>query len=187
MPLSEPAVREHIHTRAVTCTGYRRKDGLWDIEGHLTDVKTYTFSNSERGDVPPGEPVHEMWIRLTVDDDLLIHDVEATTEFSPFGICKEIAPNFKRLIGVSIGPGWRRTVSQRLGGVEGCTHIVELLGPVATTAFQTIFPLKSKESPEGPAASGKAPRLLDTCHAFRSDGPKVKELWPDHYDGPERS
>jgi len=102
MPLSEPAAREHIHTRSVSCTGYRRSDGLWDIEGHLTDVKTYTFSNSERGDVLPGEPVHEMWIRLTVDDDLHIHDVEATTEFSPFGICKEIAPNFKRLIGVSI-------------------------------------------------------------------------------------
>jgi len=185
MPLPPPAEREQIHTREVVCTGYRRTDGLWDIEGHLTDVKTYTFSNKERGDVPHGEPVHEMWIRLTVDDDLHIHDVETVTEYSPFGICKEIAPNFKRLIGVTIGPGWRRAVSQRLGGVEGCTHIVELLGPVATTAFQTIFPLKSSNSPEGAAADGRAPRLLNTCHAFRSDGPKVKELWPDHYDGPD--
>lgn len=184
MPLSKPAEREHIHTREVHCTGYRRADGLWDVEGHLTDVKTYAFTNSERGSVTPGEPIHEMWIRLTVDDDLHIHDVEAVTEFSPFGICKDIAPNFKRLIGVSIGTGWRRAVNQRLGGVEGCTHIVEMLGPVATTAFQTIFPLKRKDSPEGPAADNKPPRLLNTCHAFRSDGPKVKEFWPDHYTGP---
>ncbi|MBO6784243.1 MAG: DUF2889 domain-containing protein, partial [Alphaproteobacteria bacterium] len=45
MPLSPPAEREHIHTRTVECAGYRRTDGLWDIEGHLTDVKTYTFEN----------------------------------------------------------------------------------------------------------------------------------------------
>ena len=77
MALSSPAKRELIHTRTVECNGYRRKDGLWDIEGRLVDIKTYTFHNNERGEVPPGEPVHEMWIRLTVDDDLKIHDVEA--------------------------------------------------------------------------------------------------------------
>ncbi|MGB0571652.1 MAG: DUF2889 domain-containing protein [Alphaproteobacteria bacterium] len=183
MPLSSPAAREHIHNRTVECKGYRREDGLWDIEGRLVDVKTYTFHNNERGDVPPGEPVHEMWIRLTVDDDMKIHGVEATTEYSPFSVCKQIAPNFERLVGVSIGPGWRKRVRDRVGGVEGCTHIVEMLGPVATTAFQTIYPLKNKERPEGEKTSTRPPRLLNTCHAFRSDGPKVKEFWPDHYDG----
>jgi hypothetical protein len=184
MPLSSPAAREHIHNRTVECNGYRRKDGLWDIEGRLIDVKTYTFHNNERGDVPTGEPVHEMWIRLTVDDDLKIHGVEATTEYSPFSICKQVAPNFERLVGVSIGPGWRKRVRDRVGGVEGCTHIVEMLGPVATTAFQTIYPLKNKEQPEGEGASTLPPRLLNTCYTFRSDGPKVKEFWPDHYNGP---
>ena len=72
-----------------------------------------------------------------------------------------------------------------VGGVEGCTHIVELLAPVATTAFQTIFPIKSRERPQTTAASDKPPRLLNTCHAFRSDGAKVKEIWPKFYDGPE--
>ncbi len=187
MPLPPAAEREHIHTRTIECAGYRRTDGLWDIEGHLTDIKSYTFENKERGAVPPGEPVHEMWIRLTVDDDLKIHDVETVTDYSPFMMCKEVGPNFKRLIGISIGPGWRRAVRQQVGGIEGCTHIVELLGPVATTAFQTIFPLKSREKPEGEAESSGPPRLLNTCHAFRSDGPKVREFWPDHYDGPEAS
>ena len=54
MPLSSPAERAHIHTRTVECKGYRRSDGLWDIEGRLVDVKSYTFHNNERGDVPPG-------------------------------------------------------------------------------------------------------------------------------------
>ena len=185
MPLSSPTEREHIHTRTVECNGYRRRDGLWDIEGQLVDVKTYTFHNSERGDVPPGEPVHEMWVRLTVDDDLTIQGVEAVTEYSPFQTCKEIAPNFERLVGGSIGPGWRQRGRDRVGGVEGCTHIVEMLGPIATTAFQTIYPIKSKEQSDSRTKSTRPPRLLNTCHAFRSDGPKVKEFWPDHYDGPE--
>ena len=185
MPLSPPQPREHMHTRDITCTGYRRADGLWDIEGHLTDTKTYAFTNDERGEVPPGVPVHEMWIRLTVNDALEIKEVEAATDFSPFALCRDVAPNFQRLVGLRIGPGWRKRALEKVGGVEGCTHIVELLAPVATTAFQTIFPIKSRERPAAASSSDKPPRLLNTCHAFRSDGEKVKELWPKFYDGPE--
>jgi hypothetical protein len=193
MPLSAPAPREHIHTRRVTCEGFRRADGLWDIEGHIVDTKTYTFSNKERGDVEPGVPVHEMRIRVTIDDDFLIHAVEAVTDYSPFGVCREIAPNFGRLVGLTMGAGWRRAVQSRVGSVEGCTHIVELLGPVATTAFQTIMPLRERERAKQRTGatqndgidqtSRTRPRLLNTCHAFREDGPKTKEFWPDFYTG----
>lgn len=185
MPLSAPQPREHIHTRDITCTGYRRTDGLWDIEGRLVDTKTYAFTNNERGDIPPGVPVHEMWIRLTVTDALEIKEVEAATDYSPFAVCRDVAPNFQRLVGLQIVPGWRKHALERVGGVEGCTHIVELLAPVATTAFQTIFPIKNRERPASDPSSDKPPRLLNTCHAFRSDGAKVKEFWPKFYDGPE--
>ena len=190
MPLSDPAPREHIHTRRVTCDGYRRADGLWDIEGHLVDTKTYAFSNEERGEIGAGVPVHEMRIRLTIDDSFEIQAVEAVTDFSPFGVCREVAPNFERLVGLKIGAGWRRAVQNRVGGIEGCTHIVELLGPVATTAFQTIMPLRERERKERASDDRqtrpprKPPRLLNTCHAFREDGPKVKAFWPDFYTGP---
>ncbi len=185
MPLSAPQPREHIHTRDIICTGYRRADGLWDIEGRLVDTKTYAFNNNERGDIPPGVPVHEMWIRLTVTDSLEIKEVEVTTDYSPFAVCRDVAANFQRLVGLRIGPGWRKRALDRVGGVEGCTHIVELLAPVATTAFQTIFPIKNRERSASQASSDKPPRLLNTCHAFRSDGEKVKEFWPKFYDGPE--
>ena len=49
--------------------GYRRADGLFDIEGHLLDTKTYGFDNEEKGWLEPGVPLHGMWIRLTVDDE----------------------------------------------------------------------------------------------------------------------
>jgi hypothetical protein len=32
--------RRHLHTRTVTMQGFAREDGLWDIEGRMTDAKT---------------------------------------------------------------------------------------------------------------------------------------------------
>lgn len=187
MPLSEPAAREPLHTRTVTCNGYRRSDGLWDIEGHITDVKTYAFDNDWRGTVRPGDPVHDMWIRLTLTDDFLVTAVEAVTDKSPFEVCGGIAGNFQRLVGLRVAPGWTRKVRELLGGAEACTHLVELLGPVATTAFQTIYPARARERnrrQEAGPPSNERPRLLDSCHAFRSDGEVVRRLWPAHYTGP---
>ena len=62
--------RKLIHTRNIVCQGFLREDGLWDIEGHITDVKTYEWNNPFRGIIGAGAPIHEMVIRLTMDDAL---------------------------------------------------------------------------------------------------------------------
>ena len=186
MPLSEPVEREPIHTRTVTCRGYRRADGLWDVEGHLVDTKAYAFDSRYRGTLEPGAPVHGMWLRLTVDDDLVVRGCEAAMDATPFAICPTIAPAFKALVGLAIAPGWNAKVKQLLGGVHGCTHLVELLGPIATTAFQTIYPMKERERREQGTAATAVPvekTPINTCHALRSDGPVVKEMWPAYYSG----
>jgi len=169
-----------MHTRQVECRGYRRDDGLWDIEGHITDVKTYSFNNQWRGEVASGEPVHEMWLRLTVDDELLIHAVEAATDASPYQVCPDITPNFSVLAGERIRPGFNRRVKQLLGGVKGCTHLVELLGPLATTAFQTTVAVRARKHAQGPR---RRPGLINTCHAFADDGEVVQRLWPEFHTG----
>ena len=184
MPLSAAAEREPIHTRNIECRGYRRGDGLWDIEGHLTDVKAYPFTNDYRGTIVPGESLHDMWLRLTVDDKLSITAVEAVTDNGPYHICGNITPNFQRLVGLSIRPGFTRKVKELLGGVHGCTHLVELLGPMATTAFQTIFPILHRERIDrGQTEPSKRPALLNTCHAYASDSEIVKRHWPEAYTG----
>ncbi|MCB9948982.1 MAG: DUF2889 domain-containing protein [Rhodospirillaceae bacterium] len=188
MPLSAPAQRDHIHTRTVECRGYRREDGLWDIEGHLVDVKSYPFPNAFRGTIEAGEPLHDMWLRLTVTDQLEIVRSEAVIDHHPYDICPLIAPNFKRLEGLKIGPGFTRKVKTLLGGVQGCTHLVELVGPVATTAFQTVYPILARQRGELPHTHGRAesrhrPSLLNSCHAYAEDGEVVRRHWPDHYTG----
>lgn len=187
MLLSPAPSRQHIHTRQVHCCGYRRDDGLWDIEGHLSDTKTYAFDNDYRGRIEAGDPVHDMWVRVTVDDNLIVRRVEAVIDKSPFAVCPAITPSFARLEGLSIRPGFLSQVRERLGGIEGCTHLVELMGPIATTAYQTIYPYRRRltqvpgDAPPQPPK--ERPRLIGTCHAFRSDGEVVKRLWPDYYTG----
>ena len=191
MPLSSPVNRQLLHARNITCLGFYRDDGLWDIEGRLTDRKDYSFENENRGQVDAGEPVHDMWLRVTLNDNLLITNVEASTDASPYTICPDITKNFSRLKGITIGPGWRKAIKNKVGGIHGCTHLVELLGPIATTAYQTIFSekaqilkkAKSSESKTKMAAGEERnkPRLLNTCHAFNESSSVVKKRWPNFY------
>ena len=175
MPLSPPVPRQPHHTRTIECSGYRRDDGLWDIEGHLVDTKPYEVPTDDRV-VPAGEPMHEMWIRLTVDLDLTVHGVEAVTDWGPYHGCGSITPAFQQLEGLSIRSGWTLKVRELLGGVRGCTHLVELLGPVATTAFQTVYAARERVHPAG--SDGRRPGLIDSCHMYAVDGPIVKRRWP---------
>jgi len=186
MPLSTPQPRQHSHSRDITCRGYRRDDDLWDIEARIVDTKTYTFSNHDRGHIAAGDALHDMSLRVTVDDDLVIRAVEAVTDSSPFTICAEVAPAYQRLVGLTIGPGFTRAVSRVLGRAEGCTHLVDLLKPLAATAYQTLH--AAREEKRKQASPTERPRILDTCYALRSDGPVVKREWPEfHTTDPQES
>jgi hypothetical protein len=183
MPLSASTPRQHMHTREINCRGYARDDGLWDIEAHLKDTKTYAFANASRGTINPGEPLHEMWLRLTLDEGLNIHEVEAATDYGPYTICGDITPEFAKLKGLQIGRGWMRKVRAQVGGVHGCTHLVELLQTLATVAFQTLSFRDRKEKPEAADSVRTQPPHINTCHALRSDGPVVEREWSEFYTG----
>lgn len=180
MPLPPPDDREEMHIRRVECRGFRRADGLWDIEGHLTDVKKYEISSKWR-QVPPGMPVHDMWLRLTIDVDLVIHQVAAVTDASPYPSCPGGATAMQALCGLKIGRGWRAEVDRRLGGNLGCTHLVELLGPVATTAYQALGTIR-RQRPDVLNAQGR-PVKIDSCYAYAAHREAVHEKWPEHYTG----
>ena len=84
-----------------------------------------------------------------------------------------------------MGPGWRKAIRQKVGGVRGCTHLTELLFPMATVAMQTIWPLLSKNTKEKnlDKSPDRAPTVLNTCHAWDSASPVVKENAPNFYTG----
>lgn len=192
MGLPAPAEREAFHQRRIEIEGYRRADGLWDIEAHMVDTKSYAFENSWRGTIEPGQALHDMWLRLTIDDGFVVRDVAAAIDDHPFPVCPQITGNFKRLIGETIKAGWFNRVRELLGGIEGCTHLVELLGPLGTVAFQTLYSARARAlRPAGkadgerkPSTRGR-PALIDTCHAWAADGDAVRQNFPNHYTGPK--
>ncbi len=180
MPLSKPKPRKHLHTREIKCDAYEREDGLWDIEGIITDTKSYSFSNYERDGIAAGEPLHQMRVRIAIDEDMVVREAEAVTEYSPFKMCGDIGPDYEKLVGIKIGPGWRKNVYSRLGKEKGCTHISDLvLGPIAVTAFQAVIPNREKRMTE--PADGSTPVTLNTCHALEESSPVVAWRWPNFY------
>lgn len=178
MPLSSPSSRELFHTRTVQCQGFKRADGLWDIEGRMTDIKAHDMPHPEIANetLAANHALHDMWLRITVDLDLVIHDAEAAMDSTPFTYCPQIAPDYKKLIGLQIKGGFTKQVKSLLGGVQGCTHLVELLGPIATTAFQTTHQIAQLS--EDWSTTGPLPKIMDTCHSWSRSGPIVRKNWP---------
>jgi len=180
MPLSDPTERDLAHTRTIVYTGYRRKDGFWDIEGHLVDRKSFDFQRHEDL-VPAGNATHEMRIRLTVDDKMAVVAAEASMDATPMSDCQAGKPPLQQMVGMKMGRGWRQAVEQVMGSEKGCTHLREMLANMPTAAFQTMPSytrmqrLKSGE----PIPTPKEPSYaLGRCIGWAFDGPAVARVHP---------
>ncbi|MBM3346318.1 MAG: DUF2889 domain-containing protein [Betaproteobacteria bacterium] len=175
MPLPEPAPRKLSHTRTLSLQGYERADGLWDIEGHIVDVKPHHFSL--HGCVrEAGEPIHEMRVRVTIDREMSIHAAAASSEAIPYrGHCDSTLPDYGKLVGLNLGRGFRRAVLERMGGVKGCTHITEMLTQLPSAAFQLL----SAQPHLYDAA--KANFAVGRCVGLRAGGEMVKLHYPEWY------
>jgi hypothetical protein len=190
MSLSKPAPRRHLHTREIRCEGFEREDGLWDIEASIRDTKTYDTVEPFRGERAAGAPVHDMALRLTLDRDMVVKDIEVVTNHAPYNPCFTVAPAYKGLIGAKIGGGWRRAVNENVGGTKGCTHLKELLMPAATVAYQTMGSWPDKRGANGEVLPvpmkdpSVKPYFLDGCKAWSTQGEVVEKLYPLHYVKP---
>jgi hypothetical protein len=181
--------RTHVHTRRVEYRGYKRDDDLWDIEAELTDAKTYTQATPDRGILDAGEPIHGMAIRLTVDDAMKITGVAVGMPAAPFPECQQAKPPMSRLIGATLGPGWRKAIEHALGGTQGCAHLRELLFNMATAAYQTIplyrMHLRRLAGLPDPVLK-RPPPHLGKCLAWDFDGPVVLRHKPEFAGWPSR-
>ncbi len=185
MSLTPPVPRRHKHTRTIVCDGFEREDGLWDIEARIVDTKSFRYREPFRGVREPGARVHDMSVRLTLSTDTIVRAVEVSMNATPYERCNGAPPAYQGLVGKKIGLGWRRAVQECVGGVRGCTHVRELLFPMATVAFQAMGEWKN-EPDDVPAHNddAEAPRFLDGCRAWASDGEVVAKLYPRLYKGP---
>jgi hypothetical protein len=186
MALSAPCKRTVLNRRNVVCEGFEREDGLLEIDAQLIDVRGSESTNPWRGALKPGEPLHNMSVRLVLSSDMVIREVEATTDSAPFPACRDVPPNLQQLVGLRIARGFKRAARARIGVPEGCTHLYALLDVIAATAMQTIAAaVRGDRSREVfapvPGADPSRPPLIDSCRGYAADGPVVERLWPLHY------
>lgn len=192
MPLSTPTARKHTATRNITSQGFEREDGLCDIEAHLVDTRTQAYSTPWRGEIKPGTPAHDMWLRWTVGDDMVIRAIEVVTDAAPYpDHCPKAAVNYQRLVGLNVGKGFLKAVQARIGREEGCTHLYALLQAAANATMQTMAGLMWRRS-GGARRSGASvfdqgggskPGLLGSCLSYAPGSPVTAEIWPEHYTG----
>ena len=171
------ANRRLVHTRSIQVQAYLRDDALWDLVATVRDVKECDFP-VDSGIRRAGEPFHSMELTLTIDARMQILAARAKTFAAPYeGECDTFQEVYARLVGLNLLQGFRAAVRERLGGVEGCTHINELAGVLPTAAIQAFV----GEVPRPDRIEGAQPRHLDRCHALRTDGPIVAKYYPRWY------
>lgn len=176
MPLSVPFPRKASHIRRVTYQGYEREDGLWDMEAELHDSKAHDMpSFRHQGVRLAGDPIHHMWLRVTIDRQLVVHAIEAAMDAHPLQDCPQARPALQGMVGACMARGWRQAIAQHMGGVASCTHLRELLFNMATAAFQTLPAAFGGGDPDTP------PRHLGQCTGWDFEGNGVKEYFPQFY------
>ncbi len=175
--------KEWVHTRQIVCRGYRRRDGMWQIEASVADEKGQAMEFRSRPTISPGELIHHLTLRVVIDDDYCIRDAQARTLAAPWPECPGVADEYRQLIGLKIGPGFNRAVKEVLGGTLGCTHLTDLLGQIGNTYMQASWPdrvARQKLHGDDPRAwpDTRTLSFVEGCRAWRSDGPVLAGEYP---------
>jgi hypothetical protein len=120
--------------------------------------------------------IHQMVVDLVLEvPNLRINDVDVVMEVTPHLHCTSIEASYDQLIGLSIGRGFNRQITERFGGVSGCTHIGALLramAPVAVQSMWSMHHLDPENSPMDPAGEDEQSRReamvfnLNSCHVW---------------------
>jgi hypothetical protein len=130
-----------------------------------------------------GQPIHDMWVRVTIDRRFNIVAASACSDAVPYpGGCETIGPSYAKLVGLNLLKGFRRNVHELLGSVRGCTHITEMLGGLPTAAIQSF----AGDVPEE-ADDGRKPFQLDQCHALETTTETVRQWYPKWYRSKDKT
>ena len=171
--------RQLKHRRSINVQIYARGNGLWEVDAEIVDVKTRD-ARLAGGVRRAGDPIHDMLLRIVVDERFDIVEAGSETRWMPYpGQCDDHGDAYTKLVGLNLLKGFRQAVKERLGGTVGCTHLTELTQVLPTAVVQAFAGevLDTRED------SVSRPFQIDRCHALRSDGDAVKIFYPRWYRG----
>lgn len=155
--------------------GYRRDDGLFDIECTLVDTKgmDVPLLGTDRI-VRAGEAMHGMSIRMRVNAELEVLDIEASSDATPYDVCPEAVASLQTVKGMKIGAGWTYAIKRQLAGAASCTHLAEMLIAMGTAAYQTVVPYNRVNGVETEAFPLE--KKENSCYAYAAERPLMQQL-----------
>lgn len=169
--------REELHFRCIDFRGFRRSDGLLEVEAQLTDRKTHDFQPFSGGrHVAAGDAIHDHGLRVVFGKDMVIREIATFIRAYPYRECPGGGDTLQAMVGARIGPGWSGEVRKRLPAGDTCTHLKEMLIPLASAAFQTVYSVREGHVDELDAAG--RPRKIDSCYAYGASRELVALQWP---------
>lgn len=178
--------RVSSHLREVAVESFECEDDTIELELRLVDQKRFGFVDRERGAREPGDPVHGINVRICINRNLEVLNIETDLEFMPFSYCQGGATNASKLIGKSLDRGWRRSVREALGTTHGCTHLAELLCLAPTVAFQTTaISLATAGRAIGADDAGQTepPFFIGGCYSWAPNSPVTEKYFPQFRAG----
>ena len=168
--------KEKHHTRNIEITTYDYDEQRIIVEGFLKDDRFHE-SHSITGEKFPSGVIHHMAIRLLVNcSTLLIEDIDVDLISVPREACRETIGCLALIKGMTITKGFTAKVKKVAGGKKGCTHLVELILAMAPATIQGYVAHQSRKPvvPDPDRANMILNFLVNTCHAWREDGPFVE-------------
>jgi hypothetical protein len=181
MPRLKDLIGKHapVHERRITLRTYPVNDNEVVVEGWLRDerlVQGYFWD----GNVRSPDVVHHIGVWLLVGGwPLRILDADAEMKRVPQELCPTVRDTVKKVVGLTIESGFSGRVLDRLGRVEGCTHmsyLVMAMGPAAVHGYWTHKSRKKRSVPRSMDDFPGLNALVNSCMLWREGGPLLKKL-----------
>lgn len=175
--------RQLRHRRSIEVQVFARGHGVWEVDARLTDIRSRPATLAGRVR-EAGVPIHEMLLRLVIDEQFNILEAGSQTDWMPYpGHCDRAVSHadddYAQLVGLNLMRGFRQAVRERLGGVLGCTHLTELTQVLPTAVVQAFAGDVINTREDNP--NGEQPFQIDRCRALRADGEAVRTYYPRWY------
>ena len=99
LPTADPE-RQLSHQRSIDVRIYSRGTGLREVGATVRDVRAKDATTAT-GLLPAGQPIHDMLLRVVVDEQFNVIDAGARTEAQPYpGACENHGATYGQLVGL---------------------------------------------------------------------------------------
>lgn len=168
---------QRVFSRNIEINCYKIDEDSIKIEGIIQDVRhcQYYLVTGEKKE--PGI-LHKMVVTMIVKGSQLeIKDIRAEIKNAPRELCNDSLKNIKKIIGLKIEKGFISTIKKIFGGINGCTHVTNLIISMAPAAIQGYWAMKAtKPIPKEFAENNMKKFLKNSCFVWDENGPLFKSL-----------